>query len=103
MAERDFTSPVPNAAEVPFRMIAAARKWERIAQRWRVLAEQRCAHFDDLYRSGRWKRYYTEQEFLAALRDAVMIAERWAKIAPLPEECEAADTPPGDFKPPIAA
>jgi uncharacterized repeat protein (TIGR03809 family) len=74
-------------------MIAAVRKWERIARKWRVLAESRCAHFDDLYRSGRWKRYYTEPEFLAAMRDAVTIAERWAKIAPLPEECWAAAQP----------
>jgi uncharacterized repeat protein (TIGR03809 family) len=93
MAEREFTSPVPRVEEVPFRMIAATRKWERTAGKWRVLAEQRCAHFDDLYRSGRWKRYYTEQEFLVVLRDAVTIAERWAKIAPLPEECEAAAQP----------
>ena len=50
-------------------------------------------HFDDLYRTGRWKRYYTEQEFLAELRHAVTIAERWAKIAPLPEEREAAARP----------
>ena len=68
MAEREFTSPVPRAAEVPFRMITATRKWERVALKWRALAEQRCAHFDDLYRSGRWKRYYTEEEFLAELR-----------------------------------
>jgi uncharacterized repeat protein (TIGR03809 family) len=86
MAEREFTSPVPRVEDVPFRMIAAARKWERIARKWRVLAEQRCAHFDDLYRSGRWKRYYTEPEFLAELRHTVMLAERWAKIAPLPGE-----------------
>lgn len=102
MAEREFTSPVPSAAEVPFRMIAAARKWERIARKWRVLAERRCAHFGDLYRSGRWRRYYTEQEFLAELRHTVTIAERWAKIAPLPEECEAA-APPTRVEHPKAA
>jgi uncharacterized repeat protein (TIGR03809 family) len=93
MAEREFTSPVPSAAEVPFRMIKATRQWERIALKWRALAESRCVHFDDLYRTGRWKRYYTEPEFLAAMRDAVMIAERWAKIAPRPEEREAAALP----------
>jgi uncharacterized repeat protein (TIGR03809 family) len=90
MAEREFKSPVPRVEDVPFRMIAATRKWERVARKWRALAQQRCVHFDDLYRTGRWTRYYTEQEFLAALRDAVTIAERWAKIAPLPEEYEAA-------------
>ncbi len=93
MAEREFTSPVPSAAEVPFRMIKATRRWERIALKWRALAEQRCVHLVDLYQSGRWKHYYTEEEFLAELRQAVAIAERWAKIAPLPEEREAAARP----------
>lgn len=102
MAEREFTSPVPRVEEVPFRMIAATRKWQRIARKWRALAEGRCAHFDDLYRSGRWKRYYTEQEFLDELRHTVTIAERWAKIAPLPEECEAAAWPTGVERPEAA-
>jgi uncharacterized repeat protein (TIGR03809 family) len=83
-------------------MIAATRKWQQIALKWRALAEQRCAHFDDLYRSGRWQRYYTEPEFLAALRDAVTIAERWAKIAPLREEREAA-VQPDTVEQPMAA
>ena len=34
------------------------------AQKWRDLAERRRAHFIDLYRSGRWKHYYTNEEFL---------------------------------------
>jgi uncharacterized repeat protein (TIGR03809 family) len=86
MAEREFTSPVPSAAEVPYRMIKATRQWGRIALKWRALAQQRCVHFDDLYRTGRWKRYYTEDKFLAELRQTMAMAERWAKIAPLPEE-----------------
>jgi uncharacterized repeat protein (TIGR03809 family) len=93
MAEREFTSPVPSAAEVPFRMIKATRGWGRIALKWRALAQQRCVHFDDLYRTGRWKRYYTEAKFLAELRQTVAMAERWAKIAPLPEERAAAAQP----------
>jgi uncharacterized repeat protein (TIGR03809 family) len=89
MADRDFSTPIPRLAEVPFRMLAASRKWERVALKWRALAEGRRAHFHDLYRSGRWKHYYTDQEFLAEMRSAVDIAERWAAIAPLPEEREA--------------
>jgi len=93
MAQRDFTCPVPSVADVPFRMVAAMRNWQRIALKWRVLAEGRCAHMDDLYRSGRWKRYYTEAEFLEELRHAATMAERWAKIVPRVAEREAADPP----------
>ena len=67
-------------------MFHAALKWERIALKWRVLAEQRRAHHLDLYKSGRWKHYYTDEEFLAEMRKAVAMAERWSQIAPLPEE-----------------
>jgi hypothetical protein len=89
MADRDFSTPIPRIAEVPFRMLAPMRKWERIALKWRALAEGRRAHFHDLYRSGRWKHYYTDQEFVAQMRDAIDMADRWAAIAPLPEEREA--------------
>ena len=67
-------------------MRQAARKWELVALKWRNLAEQRRAHHVDLYKSGRWKHYYTDEEFVAQMRDANAIALRWALIAPLPEE-----------------
>jgi uncharacterized repeat protein (TIGR03809 family) len=63
----------------PFAMDNAARKW-------RVLAERRQAHFVELYESGRWKHYYSEQEFLAAMRQSIRAAERWAEIAPRAED-----------------
>ena len=67
-------------------MLKATLHWESIALKWRSLAEQRRDHHLELYKSGRWKRYYTDEEFLAEMRSAVAIADRWAKIAPLPEE-----------------
>ncbi|MCX7312753.1 MAG: hypothetical protein NTV56_13770 [Alphaproteobacteria bacterium] len=90
MADRQFSSPTPRTSEVPFSMITAVRKWERLALKWRALAERRRAHHLDLYKSGRWKHYYTDEEFLVEMSKAVAMAERWAKIAPLPEEREAA-------------
>jgi uncharacterized repeat protein (TIGR03809 family) len=86
MAAREFTTPVPCVSEVPFRMLPAARNWERIALKWRNIAEQRRDHHLDLYRSGRWKHYYSNDEFLIEMRQAVAIADRWAVIAPLPAE-----------------
>jgi len=69
-------------------MVKATVIMERIALKWRDLAERRRDHFIDLYRSGRWKHYYTSEEMLTELRDATAIAQRWAKIAPRPEERE---------------
>jgi uncharacterized repeat protein (TIGR03809 family) len=59
-----------------------ARPYGELAQQWRELAERRRAHFVDLYQSGRWKHYYTEEQFLAEMREAIRVAETWARIAP---------------------
>jgi len=37
-----------------------AHALEEVAQKWRALAERRCAHFLELRRSGRWRHYYGE-------------------------------------------
>ena len=63
-----------------------ARNWELVALKWRSLAERRRGHLVDLYKSGRWKRYYTDEELLTEMRAADAIARRWGSIAPLPEE-----------------
>ncbi len=52
-----------------------------IARRWRELAERRRAHFVELYSSGRWRRYYTEQEFLTCVRNATADIESWGALA----------------------
>jgi uncharacterized repeat protein (TIGR03809 family) len=65
--------------QYPFAMDSAARKW-------RALAERRQAHFVDLYKTGRWKHYYTDEQFLLRMREAIAAAERWAQIAPRPED-----------------
>jgi uncharacterized repeat protein (TIGR03809 family) len=54
---------------------------DQVAQKWRGLAERRRAHFVELFHSGRWKHYYSEQRFLESLREAVRTSERWAEIA----------------------
>ena len=48
--------------------------------RWRSLAERRRAHFTELYRSGRWKRYYTEEAFQAHMREVVRGVEAWTNV-----------------------
>ncbi|HKA81575.1 MAG TPA: TIGR03809 family protein [Xanthobacteraceae bacterium] len=53
-----------------------------VAQKWRALAERRRAHFVELYDSGRWKRYYSEEQFINRMREAIRLTERWIEIAP---------------------
>jgi uncharacterized repeat protein (TIGR03809 family) len=59
---------------------------EEVALKWRALAERRRAHYIELYQSGRWKLYFTEEQFLVRMREAVRSSERWAEIAPRPED-----------------
>jgi uncharacterized repeat protein (TIGR03809 family) len=51
-----------------------------IAQRWRDFAERRRADFTELYESGRWPRYYSEERLLERMREVVQSAERWTQI-----------------------
>jgi uncharacterized repeat protein (TIGR03809 family) len=68
---------------------------DEVAQKWRALAERRCAHFLELHHSGRWKHYYSEEQFLDCLREAARLSERWAEIAPRPaDEMAVAPSPP---------
>ena len=72
---------------------------ETAALKWRQLAERRRAYFVELFHSGRWKLYFSEEQYLAHLTEASRTAERWARIAPLPTDAPlpapAAETPSG--------
>ena len=57
-----------------------------VAQKWRALAERRRAHLVELYDSGRWKHYYSEEQFLLRMREAIRLTERWVDIAPRPAD-----------------
>jgi hypothetical protein len=59
----------------------AFREFGKVAQKWRDFAEKRRAYFTDLYRSGRWTHYYTDDELLLRMREVVGAAERWGAIA----------------------
>jgi uncharacterized repeat protein (TIGR03809 family) len=59
-----------------------------VALKWRSLIERRRAHFIELYLTGRWKRYYSEEQFLVTFRETMIIADRWTEIAPKPGDAE---------------
>ena len=68
--------------QIPRRMSA------EITRQWRALAEQRRAHFVELYDSGRWRHYYTEEQLLARMREAIRLAETWEQLAKSPDDPE---------------
>ena len=49
-------------------------------RKWHMLAERRRRHYVELYRSERWRRYFTEEVFLLRMRDAIQNVETWANI-----------------------
>jgi hypothetical protein len=57
--------------------------YDEVARKWLALAERRRAHFVELRDSGRWKHYYTPEELLEVMREAVRSRDQWAKIAGL--------------------
>ncbi|HET7848836.1 MAG TPA: TIGR03809 family protein [Pseudolabrys sp.] len=55
--------------------------FDQIAQKWRDLAERRRTYFMELYRTGRWQRYYTEAQFRSRVRDVLHATMRWDELA----------------------
>jgi len=52
-----------------------------IMRRWRDLAEKRRAHLIELYDSGRWTHYYTEEQLIARMREAINLRDTWERLA----------------------
>jgi uncharacterized repeat protein (TIGR03809 family) len=61
------------------------------ARKWRDLAERRCRHLFELQESGRWRHYYTEEKFIAEMRETIRTAEEWARIVPDAPAPQASD------------
>ena len=57
--------------------------YDDVARKWLALAERRRAHVIDLRESGRWRHYYTPEEFLDALREVISSRDAWARLAGL--------------------
>ena len=52
-----------------------------ITRRWRDLADRRRAHLIELYDTGRWKHYYTEEQLVARMREAIRLTEAWEQLS----------------------
>jgi uncharacterized repeat protein (TIGR03809 family) len=60
-----------------------AGPYDSVARKWLALAERRREHVIELRESGRWKHYYTPEEFLEAMREASSTRDEWARLAGL--------------------
>jgi uncharacterized repeat protein (TIGR03809 family) len=64
---------------------------DQVTRRWSALAERRRSYFIELYQSGRWKRYYTEADFVIRMREVFQAAEQWEKLASAPYPAKPAN------------
>jgi uncharacterized repeat protein (TIGR03809 family) len=74
-----------------------------IAKRWHALAERRRVHFADLYDSGRWRKYYREQNFLSQMRETARMADAWDRVARVNGTMPAKPAANGVSHPPLRA
>jgi uncharacterized repeat protein (TIGR03809 family) len=56
--------------------------FDTIARKWCDLAQRRLDYFVELYRSGRWTHYYTEESFALRMLDVIKAVRLWAELAP---------------------
>lgn len=56
-------------------------RFDELSRRWLDLAERRLAHFSALYRSGRWRRYYTPERFAESVVDVMKAVAIWRELA----------------------
>ncbi|MCP1837493.1 putative repeat protein (TIGR03809 family) [Bradyrhizobium sp. USDA 4524] len=53
---------------------------QEIVARWCNLAEQRLEHLTELFDTGRWRRYHSEQAFLENIREARAAVDIWREL-----------------------
>jgi uncharacterized repeat protein (TIGR03809 family) len=52
-----------------------------LIKRGLALAERRRDYYADIYRSGRWRRYFSERELVKHTREAVELVETWTNFS----------------------
>jgi uncharacterized repeat protein (TIGR03809 family) len=51
-----------------------------VADRWHALTQARLEYLTNLFESGRWRRFYSEAEFLENVREATAALETWSGL-----------------------
>jgi len=67
---------------------------DELARKWLDLAERRLAYFTELYRCGRWRRYYTPEQFAVRVEDVMKAVAAWRGLSGLPPEKPSDDNDP---------
>jgi len=57
-------------------------RYQHVLERWRVLAERRLEHMTELYETGRWRHYFSEEKFLGIVRETRASLDAWERLAP---------------------
>src|SRR5664279_6404630 len=52
-----------------------------VVARWCALAEQRLEYLTELFETGRWRRYHSEQAFLENIQEAKTAVEIWRGLS----------------------
>ena len=65
--------------------------FDELSRQWLALAERRLAYFSELYRSGRWQRYYTKESFALLMHDVIGAVKAWKRLAPPPPAADKTD------------
>jgi uncharacterized repeat protein (TIGR03809 family) len=55
-------------------------KGREVVARWCALAEQRLKYLTELFDSGRWRRFHSEEAFLENIREAKTAVETWRDL-----------------------
>jgi uncharacterized repeat protein (TIGR03809 family) len=53
---------------------------DALARKWHALAERRRNHLAELYQSGAWQRYFTEDTLRSQMREAVREVNHWGAM-----------------------
>ena len=53
---------------------------DAVSQRLCDLAHKRLAYYSELSKSGRWKLYFSEREFVERLRDVIAQTNAWNQL-----------------------
>ncbi len=70
--------PAPVPIKTP---MEAKARLDRITLQWCALAERRLHYYTELYRSGRWRRYYTEERFVVVMNEVAKTVANWRALA----------------------
>lgn len=61
--------------------VQGGQRLDEITRKWCALADRRLAYFTELYQSGRWKHYYTQERFALRMLDVIRAAKVWGDLA----------------------